>query len=315
MPVVTVIVPVYNTASCLGKCLYSLSRQDYSDFEVVLIDDGSTDDSWDLCRNYANEHPRIHAIHQDNKGLSSARNAGIEWAFNYSDSRFLAFVDSDDYVDSVYLSTLLSAIQNADMAIANYCVENERGEILHSPQPIQARILSQTEFWDLNSSTKLGYTSVMWNKLFKKELFASVRFLEGAFHEDQEILHKIICQTDRISCSAVPVYHYVRRVGSITGSAKTKQKCQDSIRSFLNRALYLFAHNDARHAGIALNRAIFEFCELAYLFGFDSRLRQELVVATRQIGSRQTKKTRFRWTFQVRFPRVSYKILARKAGS
>ena len=103
---ISVIVPVYKVEEFLSRCVDSILCQSYPDFEVILVDDGSPDRSGQMCEDYARQDSRIHVIHQENGGLSAARNSGIDWAFAHSDSRWLAFVDSDDWVHPDFLKVL-----------------------------------------------------------------------------------------------------------------------------------------------------------------------------------------------------------------
>lgn len=111
MPLITVIVPVYRVQDCLGRCVESLLRQTFTDFELLLVDDGSPDRCPGMCDDWAAKDERIHAIHQDWQGLSAARNTGIDWALTSSNSRYLSFVDSDDWIHPRYLELLLRAAE------------------------------------------------------------------------------------------------------------------------------------------------------------------------------------------------------------
>ena len=104
---ISVIVPVYKVEKYIHRCVCSILNQTYTDFELILVDDGSPDNSGKICDEYAVKDNRIKVIHKDNGGLSSARNAGLDWVFEFSDSQFITFIDSDDYVDKNYLYLLL----------------------------------------------------------------------------------------------------------------------------------------------------------------------------------------------------------------
>ena len=103
---ISVIVPVYKVEEFLSRCVDSILCQSYPDFEVILVDDGSPDCSGQMCEDYARQDSRIHVIHQENGGLAAARNSGIDWTFAHSDSRWLAVVDSDDWVHPDFLKVL-----------------------------------------------------------------------------------------------------------------------------------------------------------------------------------------------------------------
>ena len=111
VPKVSVIVPVYKVEAYLHRCVDSVLNQSFSDFELILVDDGSPDNCGAICDEYAQKDSRVHVIHKTNGGLSDARNAGIDWAFANSDSQWLTFIDSDDWVHRDYLKLLLGAAE------------------------------------------------------------------------------------------------------------------------------------------------------------------------------------------------------------
>ena len=121
MPLISVIVPIYKVKEYLNRCVDSILSQTFTSFELVLVDDGSPDECGEICDDYAIKDDRIIVIHQSNKGLSEARNTGIDWAMKNSDSEWLTFVDSDDWIHPDYLRLLYdSAIKtNADKSIRN----------------------------------------------------------------------------------------------------------------------------------------------------------------------------------------------------
>ena len=110
MSKISIIVPVYNVESYLARCINSILAQTFQDFDLILVDDGSPDRSGHICDEYAAHESRIHVIHQKNGGLSVARNTGIEWAFEKSNSRWISFIDSDDWIHPKYLEVLYSAV-------------------------------------------------------------------------------------------------------------------------------------------------------------------------------------------------------------
>ena len=115
---ISVIVPVYNVASCLRRCLDSIVDQTFREYDLILIDDGSTDNSGEICDAYAKRYPFVHVIHQRNRGLFAARNAGVEWSPAHRDSQYLTFIDSDDWVHPQYLELLHMAIQQNGCGVA-----------------------------------------------------------------------------------------------------------------------------------------------------------------------------------------------------
>ena len=131
---ISVIVPVYKVEKYIRRCIDSILAQTYEDFELILVDDGSPDDCGNICDEYAVKDNRIKVIHKDNGGLSSARNAGLDWVFEFSDSQFITFIDSDDYVDKNYLYLLLKALvqENADVSCCRFTEDDERSADVHN---------------------------------------------------------------------------------------------------------------------------------------------------------------------------------------
>ena len=122
MPVISVIVPIYKVEPYLRKCIDSVLAQTFTDFELILVDDGSPDNCGAICDEYAAKDDRIRVIHQENRGLSAARNAGIDWAFAHSDSQWLTFIDSDDIVAPDFLAKMISATEqaHADLCVCDF---------------------------------------------------------------------------------------------------------------------------------------------------------------------------------------------------
>ena len=132
MPTISVIVPVYNTASYLSRCIESLVNQTYSDLQIILIDDGSTDESGTIADEWQTKDPRIEVYHQQNQGQSAARNEG----WQHARGEYIAFVDSDDYIDSNYFSTMLQAADDTtDCVQTGYRRVKKNGEIIKAYHP------------------------------------------------------------------------------------------------------------------------------------------------------------------------------------
>ena len=132
MPTISVIVPVYNTASYLSRCIESLVNQTYSDLQIILIDDGSTDESGAIADEWQTKDPRIEVYHQPNQGQSAARNVGLQ----HARGEYIAFVDSDDYIDSNYFSTMLQAADDTtDCVQTGYRRVKQNGEMIKTYRP------------------------------------------------------------------------------------------------------------------------------------------------------------------------------------
>ena len=198
MPVISVIVPIYKVEKYLRECIDSILDQSFSDFELILVDDGSPDHCPQICDDYKQMDNRIIVIHKENGGLSSARNAGLDYVFSNSDSKYITFVDSDDYVHKQYLECLLSGINESyAQIVVTKCLENVLDCSNRNPSKIPYLIKDKTECFDM-LNCKNAAIVVAWGKLFSKSIFNNIRFPNGYIHEDEFIVHKIIFGANKI---------------------------------------------------------------------------------------------------------------------
>lgn len=214
MPLISVIVPVYNVEPYLKRCIESVLAQTFTDFELILIDDGSPDNSGEICDEYIKKDSRIHVIHQDNGGLSAARNAGIDWAFEKSDSQWLAFVDSDDWVHPRYLEYLLQAVIEEKTKASACGIVRVESEVEMS----ETQFSVNCEQWDhfyLESWVR-GVVAV--NKLYSKELFKDMRYPVGKLHEDEFLTYRLLAKAGTISYVDANLYYYYQNPNSIMKS-------------------------------------------------------------------------------------------------
>ena len=191
----------------------SVLAQTFTDFDLVLIDDGSSDQCGDICDEYAKADSRIHVIHQNNKGLSEARNAGIDWVFSNSDSEWICFIDSDDWVHPYYLNALIKAVNN-NICVSVSMFQSIKNDELPKVNNITIRRYKTKDFY-LNY---IGNATVAWGKLFKKECFQNIRFPVGKIHEDLYVTYKILFQYEYISVIDQPLYAYFQNDTGITRS-------------------------------------------------------------------------------------------------
>lgn len=211
---ISVIVPVYNVSPYLTRCLDSIVTQTFREYDVILIDDGSTDGSGDLCDQYAARYAQIHVIHQRNGGLSAARNTGIEWARKNSDSQYLTFVDSDDWVHPDYLNYLYQAILQTGCGISVCRFDKVKDD--HSlPQayPLQCETIDPEKFYMQGAVNFI----TAWGKLYSKRLFAELRFPVGKIHEDEFVTWRMLLIENQIALVNNKLYLYYVRNDSITG--------------------------------------------------------------------------------------------------
>ena len=225
---ISIIVPVYNVENYLSDCLDSIIQQTYHHLEIIVIDDGSTDNSSQICDTYALRDQRIVVFHQQNQGLGPARNKGI----SLSHGKFLFFVDSDDYIHSHAIEILHGAIMSNEtlLAIGNFR-QVTHCEVPQNITDYETFILSQKElikcFYGSKSSQyenlqDVNFTSV-WSKLYKKELLDNLSF-RNMYYEDVAFSMAAILKVPRASYVNAPLYFWLQRPTSITHKPMNKKR-------------------------------------------------------------------------------------------
>ncbi len=209
---VAVIVPVYNVEDYLQQCLKSIVAQTYKNLEIILIDDGSTDNSPQICDEWANEDKRIKVIHQNNKGLSESRNIGV----SVSTAEYISFVDSDDYIDAEMIEKCMNIVcsDDADIVVFDVCKVNEKCEIISNTEDFTEGMISREEALILLAEGKIHDYAV--NKIYKRNLFDNIGFPIGKRFEDIATTYKIFMNAEKIYCLQQSIYFYRKREGSIT---------------------------------------------------------------------------------------------------
>lgn len=225
MPEISIIIPVYNTEQFLGNCLDSVLAQTFADFEVIAVDDGSTDDSTTLLEQFAQKDNRILVIHQKNKGLSEARNAGLARVRG----NWVTFVDSDDILAPIFLQSLFNAVNatKADIACCGKRSFKELSEIPIASSKAQNHItLIPTEALTnaLYQNDRPDYSA--WNKLYAARLWKERRFPAGAFFEDLATLPQIFLDASTIVFVPMPLYFYRKHSSSILSTAYSCKKAE-----------------------------------------------------------------------------------------
>ena len=237
---ISIIVPVYNVENYLERCVESILKQTYTNFELLLINDGSTDQSGDLCDQLALRDQRIRVIHKENGGLSAARNTGID----HASSDLIGFIDSDDYIDEDMYETLYRQLResNADLSMCgHYDVYKQ----------IPEKQVSEIKTWNLSSEEAikmvmeakvLSVTAV--NKLYKKELFNHLKFEVGKIAEDAFIMIRLLDQCQKVVATNEKKYYYVHRENSIT-TQKFSLKFLNVIEAYEQNANIIREHYPA----------------------------------------------------------------------
>ena len=212
---VSVIIPVYNVEAYIRDCVESVVNQTYCNLEIILVDDGSTDQSGKICDKLKETDKRIFVIHKANGGLSDARNAGIDAATG----KYITFIDSDDFVAVNYVEYLLGLIKeyNADISVCEYKETFSRNIEEYKIEKDEKRIFDGKE-GTLNLLYQKNFTSSACAKMYKTELFSDVRFPKGKLHEDVAVMYLLFMNSKRISKGEEVLYFYYQRKGSIVNS-------------------------------------------------------------------------------------------------
>ena len=234
---ISIIIPVYKVEKYLEKCIESVLKQTYTNLQIILVDDGSTDNSGKICDEYAKKDSRIEVIHKANGGLSDARNVGISKA----KGRYIGFVDSDDYIKEDMYEVLLNLIieYNADISICNlYDVIDGKEYIRNKENGIQ-----EYSRLDILKEVLLdkNIQSYAWNKLYKKELFDEIKYPIGKKYEDIGTTFYVFEKCDKIVVTSEPEYYYLKRSDSLVNNV-TESTILDYTKIIIQRYLYTSQH-------------------------------------------------------------------------
>lgn len=217
---VSLIIPVYNVSGYLGKCLDSVVAQTYSRLEVIIVNDGSTDDSPRIAEEYASRHPHFHLYTIENRGLGGARNYGIERA----SGDYLLFLDSDDYIAPDCIEKMASAARadNSDIVVASCYDVREDGTVISAYD--NSHKSSVTSLYD--EHCLLFNRPSAWGKLFKRKLLGDLRFVSREWYEDMRLIPKLYLSAERITYIDDRLFYYVQRSGSIMNSGNAERNLE-----------------------------------------------------------------------------------------
>ncbi|QGZ27068.1 glycosyltransferase [Streptococcus ruminicola] len=209
---ISIVVPVYNVESYLEKCIDSILNQSYSNFELILVNDGSTDNSGKICSDFEKKDSRIKVINKDNGGLSDARNHGIDIA----SGRYITFIDSDDFVEVDYIFYLYNLLKKygTKISICAYNILLENGEKINLGKGFEETLMSKEDSFKRMLNEE-GFSVSAWAKMYDLELFTGVRYPFGKLCEDNGTTYKLIDKVDKVAYGNIPKYNYLKRNGSI----------------------------------------------------------------------------------------------------
>lgn len=259
---ISIIVPVYNVENYLAKCLGSLVNQTHQNVEILVINDGSRDNSGEIIKSFEDKYPdKIKAFSKDNGGLSDARNFGIDRATG----DYIGFVDSDDYVTETMFEEMLHLAQKhrAEIVICNIQKVDENGSVTQKLTQIPnmpEKIKLEDHF---SVFSDISYFAC--NKLFKKELFNQKRFKKGVHFEDIQLIPQLLLECETIAQTQNFHYQYLERTDSITKTHTEKGldilKAVQDVESVFSQSVY--AHKEKELRNFQIFEGVYSF--LAYL--------------------------------------------------
>lgn len=237
-----VIIPVYNMEQYLRRCVDSVLTQTYGGVEAILVDDGSTDFSSEICDAYAASHPNITVLHQENGGLSEARNAGLRWVYQAADAEdYLSFLDSDDFLRPDFAEKMMGYCKNMGCGAAQCGYEKGCGTF-SGPAKEGMHISSQGA-----EDALLGYRlrSLVAAKIFSVRAFQGLLFPKGVWNEDEFVIYRALYQAGRVAFTDEKLYYYFQREGSIMDDIAKKLKGSprrwDWLRAYEERIAFFTA--------------------------------------------------------------------------
>lgn len=252
---ISIVLPIYNVENYLNDCVESVIKQTYVNLEIILVDDGSTDNSGEMCDVWKKKDKRIIVIHKKNGGLSDARNAGLKIA----KGSYIAFIDSDDVIDETFIETLYTSIREtkAQIACCNFsCFTDKINKENDYNEKNKYELLTGKK---LVSAIYCGNYSnisfVAWNKLYKISLFReyNIDYPKGKVHEDTFTTYKLLYFAQSVVIENRNLYWYRLRGGSITNTNINEKRCIDRVEALYSNVIFFRDKNESLLYKQALN--------------------------------------------------------------
>lgn len=239
---ISVIVPIYNVGKYLNECISSIVMQTYKNIEILLIDDGSTDECPNICDNWKRKDLRIKVVHKKNGGLSDARNCGLDSA----KGKYVCFIDSDDYVEKIYIENLYKALISNDVKISQCGIKyiNDNYKILKKVGYKEDCVLSGKEMIKGSCNEHFIENEVVWNRLYDKNLFETLKFPKGKIHEDEFITYKLLYNEKKVAIISDYLYNYRQSDNSIMRSKYSLKRFQDFSEAYKEKIQYFKVNED-----------------------------------------------------------------------
>lgn len=258
---ISVIIPIYNRQDYLEKCFESILNQTYENLEIILVDDGSSDGSLQICEKYANCDSRIKIVHKKNGGLSSARNAGLEIATG----EWISFIDSDDSINLNFYSLLKEVADKENSDIVQCEMESVPSQKLTS-SIYQYQLITFSGEQALEEFYGRKYTvfKSSCNKIFRKYLFENVQYPEGHIFEDRWVANELYYQSKRVTYIDIPLYYYTVNENGIMHQNASK-KNYDTCLLYLNHYEYFINKGEEKMAALAIRQFFISLLNLRYV--------------------------------------------------
>lgn len=233
---ISVVIPVFNVEAYLDKCMASVVQQSYKELEIIVVDDGSTDNSPQICDNWSVKDDRVHVIHKENGGLSDARNAGLAVATG----SYISFVDSDDWLKPQFMETLMRTLKenNADIAECGVLYVDEQDHVLRKRCCQEDKVV-KSKIEALCALVKEnGIYQTVWNKLYKRDVLEGILFEKGKYNEDDFWTYQVFDRAEKLVAISDELYCYLQRNSSIMGGGYQLKRL-DSLEARFRRMEYL----------------------------------------------------------------------------
>lgn len=258
MPIVSIIIPVYNISGYLSRCIESCINQTFSDIEIIVVNDGSTDNSLEIIEKFAQTDRRISIINKENEGLMLARKSGIDIA----KGEFVFHLDGDDYIEEITIEVLHNEVtkQKIDIAIGSFSTDTKNLAVpFFYPKE---GIWNSEEYMSYIIS---NYSFSIWGKLIRKELYKNIEHMQINIGEDVFAILKIMTQQPKISIINKPLYHYVQRESSMTNNNNIQKRSAQELQCaiVISKLLHELISNETnkiRLTFIAANKICFFLC-------------------------------------------------------
>lgn len=291
-PTISVIVAAYNIEAYLPKCLDSIQDQTYRELEILVVDDGSTDRTGEICDTYAQTDDRIHVIHQANKGLSGARNAALEIATG----EYIGYVDGDDYIEPGMYENMVNACitEEAQLAVCAYRQTGDGNQQTYSGEQFTLTREEALEVYICDQKPYHIYNSV-WSKLFHRSIIQNVRFPEGHKSEDIPYTTKALINAQKCVFLDTPYYNYVAdREDSIMNQKIHERRFEDEIPFWKEQQGYLYGIGMKELA----DKASYQFYRRMLYYYIDFKNRKMNTSAKQMIRMLREDQTKIRAIYQ-----------------